>query len=184
MLSNSNMKPIPPSPKHPTVSCDMCDQEFDNQNDLQKHIDTVRIHVCRLCGGDGHGRRFESHGELVRHFDSCHLTPASEKKRQREKLRTTIRSESLNCKVCNHKMESMESLRNHMTKKHPEVEIHKCSYPTCNLRFFDQEKMLDHLKRIHESIWKCPHCPKTFVGSFQIKFFKQHVKSHESESCV
>lgn len=82
------------------------------------------------------------------------------------------------CEVCGRRCRDAKALQQH---KRCHLKPYQCSDPTCYLRFSTRRDLNRHRYAVHEvrgvtNLTSCPHCPKRFSRSDNLR---RHVKRHQ-----
>ena len=134
--------------------CEKCHEEFDNLNELKKHICHQRIKntsTCKICN-----QYFESVRSLRKHKKNehkneeifeCEFCDDFFEDKQNLKIHfEEFHHSLLVCKICNRNFESGKALNRHIGIVHTEKK-HECDY--CEKGFTDASKLNKHIKEFH-----------------------------------
>uniref|UniRef100_A0A1A9W188 C2H2-type domain-containing protein n=1 Tax=Glossina brevipalpis TaxID=37001 RepID=A0A1A9W188_9MUSC len=157
----------------PLLSCTECRATFKTANRLKchkkSHVKCYRF-VCHICD-----RQFKFPRLLKQHLVKVHSQNINNKidNELADKL-TGEKQPQFQCNYCKCAYNSVGSLAQHMSKKHPAIKPFKCD--KCDKSFVVEEHFKIHINR-HNGIknFKCEHCDKSFSFKFAMK---QHMRMH------
>jgi len=117
---------------HCSFACDVCDKQFRNESELERHVGThVKRHSCCCCSKS---YRYRSH--LLLHMKT-HTENA-------------VTDAHLTCDICKRELRSSSGLRKHR-RIHDAIQRHRCS--VCSKTFAFASVLAEH-ERIHSAA--CP----------------------------
>ena len=160
---------------HKDHKCESCGKSFSQVRDLKRHIHTIheghKDYKCETCG-----KSFAERGTLAKHIRIIH-----------EGVK-----ESFQCTQCAEIFTSWYSRKNHILrvhegtlppkperKKRPRPATKDCACETCGKLFYDNNTLIQHIKKLHNILEKnhmCPVCKKTF-------WLKQNLEKHSLKFC-
>lgn len=137
-----------------------CNRNFVTKRDLDIHI--KRVHTLEKpynCKFENCTSSFCSSSELNAHVNRIH-----HKKKYK-------------CEYCNILLSSIDSLKEHVRRKHTKIYTHKCSYTECDAQFYTSVELNTHVKRCHtlERTFICNLCPLKFYMNKDLKRHKNDV---------
>ncbi|XP_044737610.1 zinc finger protein 675-like isoform X1 [Chrysoperla carnea] len=155
-----------------SMQCDTCDEKFQTQQDLQKHM--RKIHPKRMLSKEKARTKYNKQdanceicGKSVRRRNlSLHLLTHTE---HAENLKVKL---NVNCEVCG-KSIRRHHLRTHMLT-HRELNNLTCRY--CAKVFTTPEALTEHEQVSHKK-YLCDHCGKRFRSNQ----LKKHLITHTEE---
>ena len=160
---------------HIDYKCESCGKSFSQKQTLRNHIHTIheghKDYKCETCG-----KSFAERGTLAKHIRIIH-----------EGVK-----ESFQCTQCAEIFTSWYSRKNHILrvhegtlppkperKKRPRPATKDCACETCGKLFYDNNTLIQHIKKLHNILEKnhmCPVCKKTF-------WLKQNLEKHSLKFC-
>ncbi|XP_068671289.1 gastrula zinc finger protein XlCGF7.1-like [Montipora foliosa] len=140
--------------RHSSLSCDVCQQGFTNQQNLVRHQTTV--HTERSCHCPQCERTFNCQDNFHRHVQKCR------KRRQdqcdNETPPAKQRRESHDCEDCGRRFEQALSPEQHR------VQIHQPRWcTTCGEQFLGTRALTAHRRSDHPKPFECGQCGRTFA---------------------
>lgn len=142
----------------PLLSCTECRATFKTAKRLKCHKKThVKCYrfVCHVCD-----HRFKFPHLLKQHLIKVHAQFPNSKNSNGSVDKLTVEKQvQFHCNYCKCAYNSVGSLAQHMSKKHPTIKPFKCD--KCDKAFVVEEHFKIHINR-HNGIknFKCEHCDK------------------------
>jgi KRAB domain-containing zinc finger protein len=138
--------------KHLAVECGICNRNVQESR-LDRHIAAYHGFQCSKCQ-----KYFQTENQLNHHFERMHAVHFLNK-----------------CIVCGKRFEFPNELQDHLLI-HNNGFIYDC--PVCGECFKLEKKFSKHINYVHEKIFDCEVCQKTF-GSLEI--LKEHKRTHPQQ---
>ncbi|XP_058828723.1 zinc finger protein 62 homolog [Topomyia yanbarensis] len=124
--------------EHFNLSCDLCQQSFNDFGDLRQHFESVHNEepYLKCCN-----KKFNKKYLMVQHLQ-WHMNP-----------------EIFRCDICSKNCNSKRLLRDHVREVHLRDKTCPEECKSCGKMFHNRTLLKAHLRRAHLSV-PCPKCPK------------------------
>ncbi|KAI5698818.1 hypothetical protein M8J75_012397 [Diaphorina citri] len=168
--------------RHDNFSCDECSVECQDLNALRMH--TLREHGYKILACEKCDVKFTHKALLAEHINTkhntdvtlkCQLCNVAEVQQHLEEHKVVI----IRCETCTRNYESLESLTTHLSFKHSNQFLMKCT--NCNV-LVPRDEILPHLAIQHcqgttPSIYECNQCKEktndmtTMLNHYSVKHY-------------
>ncbi|GMS90283.1 hypothetical protein PENTCL1PPCAC_12458, partial [Pristionchus entomophagus] len=148
-----------------------CTEAFDKAGILQNHLRVfhkVKPFHCSICG-----KMFGKFMELNRHKRVHDLTEVGREKTTEPKFP---------CSLCSFVARSESGLGIHLTCRHSEELLHKCTIGECTERFANVSQLKQHLREMHKlKPFQCSICGEMFDWFKELEEHKKERHIFEKE---
>ena len=161
---------LQPSPKS---ICDLCDRDFNNQDELQQHVNNGHNLSCNSCDA-----LFTNESELQKHSANRHRVQCDKCQQSFlnhvELINHNKSNHEHSCQDCQHIALTLDELQEHIESIHTNS-FHECSF--CAASFQSESSLENHINQVHSFL--CSECDKQFPNEESIEKHKNdvHVQS-------
>ena len=161
--------------------CHVCPENFDNNRQLQNHLNGHKIHYCDLCDQVISKNSVTSHAPSCSgnagtfQCSQCSFNSKHQYSYDRHLQEHQEGKRSHICQDCKSSFKTQRLLEAHLFKKHSKGVL--CDI--CDKNFESTSKRDAHVKNVHvqRKVHQCPECDKQFRFPSKLR---KHLESHQN----